>query len=457
MTVYKLLFFLLLMPFGLYSQTLTGEFQFLRNGKYVHDSTYIHIWDEAEEDWKNTERYVITARDQYGNHTVGYTKVFRDESQTWEDYKKYQNFYYDSINLHSYQAFVWDSYAGNWKMSDSVYYNLHYLPAVSWYKVWDESKFRFSRGEKRRYSYSAGDILISEEADRFDTLSGNWKNNLLINYSYLENGMLCQQITKKWKNDAFWADSLRITYSYNDQNYMDTALTQLWNENGFWENYQLSVQIQNLSENKEEFYKYNWNAESQVWLNSTYKLVIYNAGEMIREIQQKFWSEYLNTWVDQSLLTNEYNQQGQRISTLIRYWDAFEEFWYNVSNTSYYYDENGNRTAFLFQSWDEVSNSWLNVYKEQYWWSFFEPSSITGSEIIKFSVNPNPANDFIRVSFDNLLPNSGYTLFNSSGVPVISKKRVSRPTEIIEVSNFPNGIYFLKVNENPSVRKIVIF
>ena len=62
-----------------------------------------------------------------------------------------------------------------------------------------------------------------------------------------------------------------------------------------------------------------------------------------------------------------------------------------------------------------------------------------------FSVFPNPASDFLHFNNSNHL-NSPTTIriYNTLGEIVFSKV-VARESETINISNFPNGIYFLRI------------
>ncbi len=78
----------------------------------------------------------------------------------------------------------------------------------------------------------------------------------------------------------------------------------------------------------------------------------------------------------------------------------------------------------------------------------------TISNKIDFSVYPNPAADFMTVSFnDNQLHQ--ITLYNSVGEVMMTTSATKQNT--INTAVFSKGVYFLKVNDYSSIKKLIIY
>lgn len=60
-------------------------------------------------------------------------------------------------------------------------------------------------------------------------------------------------------------------------------------------------------------------------------------------------------------------------------------------------------------------------------------------------VYPNPASEFIKVSNSNSVVNGKLVIYNTSGVLVHQENALAKGEVSINVSNFPKGLYFLKV------------
>ena len=64
-----------------------------------------------------------------------------------------------------------------------------------------------------------------------------------------------------------------------------------------------------------------------------------------------------------------------------------------------------------------------------------------------FIVYPNPANDFITINFNLTQTENAIRIYNSLGQE-ISKLTSQNTSEKIDISEFPSGMYLIKVNEN---------
>ncbi len=74
------------------------------------------------------------------------------------------------------------------------------------------------------------------------------------------------------------------------------------------------------------------------------------------------------------------------------------------------------------------------------------PLSLNQIENINTSIFPNPAEDQLFIQFDQVIGSIDINLFNQVGQMVLSKKANNRDLEVLDVSEFSNGIYTLKIN-----------
>jgi hypothetical protein len=430
----------------------------LRNGKYLVDSTYFYFWDEDQNYWDNFERSHITSRDQFGNIKKVVVKGVRPDNQQWYDKQRFDAIYYDSVVLQLWTGELWDAKAETWRMSDSIYNNTGGKPVITWFKEWDESKFRFSRGKKVYYHYGETELLESEMVETFDTISGGWKNDHRIEYTYSEDGLLHQKTTKLWHDDGSFTDSLRITNHYDGAQQPQEVIHELWSENRNWQNSKKTEYTYSPSGKPEQVYEYAWLANQRAWDKRYFWRYSYNEAGQLEEVVQQYWEDYYNDWLFLTRTTHQYNAQGSRTESLQEFYDAFSFYWYNVSRLTNSYDENGNRLVYTFQLWDEDSEQWINYYKDENWWSFFEPSSVFEAIAKKFSIFPNPANDFILINTEALFSPYNLKIFNSFGVPVLDLS-LSAQNEKVDISNLPAGTYIiqLETDNQSEMKKLLVF
>lgn len=84
----------------------------------------------------------------------------------------------------------------------------------------------------------------------------------------------------------------------------------------------------------------------------------------------------------------------------------------------------------------------------------FHQSKLTVTPITEFlnskielKVFPNPTSDFILIQFNELIENSGYTLFELTGKILESKLITSTETKL-DLKNYASGQYILKLTKN---------
>lgn len=436
------------MNFALKAQLLPSSQEFdlksQRNGRFVLDSTFIYQWDVVNQNWLNDEQIRVLQRDNYGNPLRWHTLSWNQVTNSWEDEKKREQFYYDSLHPHYIQGFVWDSRAGEWKMSDSIFYQPDGLPAISWFKVWDKSKFRFSRGKKVNYHYNPSGLKTKEQAQIFDTISGNWNTDQEITWQYNDDGLMLMQHTKVWRDQGTWRDSLWISYTYNELNQLTTRISETWNLAGFWQNTQRFDQTFDPNGNLSEVYQYAWNAQQEQWITQYRQFHTYNEQQLLTEKLQQYWESDFNTWINLDLTIYQYNSMGLRTSILQQFWDAFGYFWFNTASYTYTYNDEGNRLEFLFRFWDEESSQWINIYKDVNWWSYFEPSAINSPDSPVISIFPNPASGVISIRTTVPFADGYLEIFDIAGQLVFSS-RLSNGTTPVDISAVAKGTHFIRL------------
>ena len=84
----------------------------------------------------------------------------------------------------------------------------------------------------------------------------------------------------------------------------------------------------------------------------------------------------------------------------------------------------------------------------------FHQSKLTVTPITEFlnsrielKVFPNPTSDFVLIQFNELVENSGYTLFNLTGKVLESELLTSTSTKL-DLKNYASGQYILKLTKN---------
>lgn len=79
---------------------------------------------------------------------------------------------------------------------------------------------------------------------------------------------------------------------------------------------------------------------------------------------------------------------------------------------------------------------------------------------VKANLYPNPASDFLNVSFDEYYDNVEYNLYDQNGKLLLSNRLYNTTSISIDVNSYPNGMYYLQLEDGNldymSVKKFII-
>lgn len=421
------------------------EVRFTGQRGYVIDSTLFYLANTFGQNWFNNERYRVTERDRWGNLIEAVTFEFDTVAGVWFENDRYNETYYDSTNIALWMARVWDQKGQKWRLSDSVGYYYGNLPAISWYKVWDPFKFRFSRGKRVTYLYD-GDKLSFTNTQKFDTLSGNWKNYQETFYSYLPDIALPDtELVMEWDTLNFiWKNVSMKIYLYNDNNLIESETTMLWGENNQWEN-NLRVEYE-YGENglPEQKLFYSWFFGD--WDKNKRDVYSYDDNNRLSKTLSQIWDDFGHEWINTMMTVITYNEAGQRVELLYMYWSTYE-YWVNLSKYLYTYDEHGNRVEFMYKNWDEDLEQWVNYYKNVNYWSEFIPNRIEELSLSQMNIFPNPTTGLVTLTVDEDVKYGNLSLYSMEG-QLAFRKAFSGNTTQFDLTGLPKGVYDLTVVTN---------
>nr|NQU90572.1 T9SS type A sorting domain-containing protein [Bacteroidota bacterium] len=336
---------------------------------------------------------------------------------------------------------TWDSKAGNWKMSDSIYSNPNGSIEISWYKVWDPFISRFYRGKRFKNEYSENGNLVKEDVLKFDTLTGGWKNDMVNFYEYNAGDLQIEKKIRKWDGQS-WQDSLKIDFAYNDNKLLELEEYQLMSGSGIWENWQKWDYAYNTTNQLREKYYSLWFSDDKSWKDTRYYIYTYDPDQRLDQILEKYWDDFENDWVDKYVTSYAYNAMGLRSEIKRQYWDPINGYWFHTSNIFYTYDDNRNLIEYLYRYWDEENGQWLNIYKDASYWSYFETQGIGKTEPSVVAVYPNPADDIIQLIFSKPIKQGQCSIYTTGG-QFIQSIEVDNSTQFLDISRLPAGNYIL--------------
>lgn len=123
-----------------------------------------------------------------------------------------------------------------------------------------------------------------------------------------------------------------------------------------------------------------------------------------------------------------------------------------VGDVAHTFDTSGTYTIILIAS----NNCGLDTFETTINITITNLENLNEQEEV--SIFPNPTNDFLRINFGKKRNDASTIHFINSLGQIIFSKKIENTTEEINVSNFPKGIYFVKIMDGKSefVKRIVV-
>ena len=116
---------------------------------------------------------------------------------------------------------------------------------------------------------------------------------------------------------------------------------------------------------------------------------------------------------------------------------------------------------------DSAEHVWLTPSNDIFYtteiWKFFmkhsfEDVSVNETELVAFSIYPNPSNGIVQLELNDV-QNITYTVIDLLGQELVTRK-VSALMETVDLSEYPDGTYFIKVantgNGTSNTKKVVL-
>lgn len=277
--------------------------------------------------------------------------------------------------------------------------------------LWDYIDNSFTPFLKHEYEYNSQNILIKLTRKNWNSSHDDFINYSKQEYFYNTSNLLEKVNIHYWDIDTNnWELTLKDMAFYDSSNYLINRMIYFWETSSeTWEITRKIDYVNDANGNKLERWKYNWNPTSEEWENDEKYLATYNA---------------IN-----------------RLLTRITFdWDEDGMDWNPYRKVVYSHDTNNNISQFIMSLWDESIDDWNNSSKYVYFWNLYN-LAIKEQFLNPYKLYPNPVSSHLLLDnpFDNKLH---IYITNGVGAKVIE---ISGVIKQIDVSNLPNGIYFVTI------------
>jgi len=374
--------------------------------------------------------------------------------------KEKEVYFYDNITKNTKRVYYrWENNA--WVEDDMTEYFCDDNGNVSSYIYYEynEASGNLEPNAKTVLGYNENNLVINKEEYSYN--NNNWKKQIKYGYEYNDNG----QLTIEYEysvDDGEWELDTKTNYNYENDNLISKIHLNFTGSD--WEfntKYEYTYEANNLV--KESYYT----RSNDTWNISSGKEYSYNDNN---DMIQKIYYHYTdNNVVYDYKHTYTFDNNHNALIEIDYQWDTDD--WLEYRKYEYSYNTNYllSETILPFESViNDIDFKYLNILKTSKYftksdndWSQIATTTLYYSEhdlvstqekqsTKNIKVYPNPASDYINVSFANNTKDAIlFNLFNIQGQIVLSK--TIKNNEQINISNLPKGMYLYNVSVNSDI------
>jgi len=406
----------------------TSKVQTLTNVKQL-DSLVVNIYNGSTAIRYAKESFIY---DTQGNVTTNISDDFDSNS------KLKQTYIYDANNrVIEYQLLEWDYTNNQWNKKTKKVTNYASNSYSTEYSVWDNSLNQWSKEQKSEWFFNQDGL---DTLGRIYSWNNQWDLDSRIHISYNSNNDIILELSEH-KYAGNWINNRKDEYTYDANNNLINEIHYQWDAQSNSYIYSSKSIYGYNNQNKKVYYvegDYNPNTSSWYFYDSTYQYFASN-GDM--DSTMDFTNPTPNSSWQMDLKTKMTYDNNYTFSNLVLPMTLFTEddlelFNHMLTQINGYSYDNG---------------QWPKDFVYNVYYSDFEGTGINLSTTRnKISISPNPANDYFRVSLDNMQMIDMH-IYDASGRLLKSQKLNSSTN--INIQDLERGIYFIQfIDENQNVQ-----
>jgi hypothetical protein len=314
-------------------------------------------------------------------------------------------------------------------------------------------------------------ISYTETMPEWNSGDIKFVQRFLISYDSLDR--FKEFIVQRYLNNEWVNEDKQIEY-YNVYDQLERRFNCFWNNDEWFCDIQLLYFYNSIGELEEEYYQIG---DGVNWINKFKTIYMYDhSGNMIgKENKRNIEGE----WIDSTKMCISYTQSNKYLKIIYYQWKdsvyditQMVDFKYDKSDNLIEkltaIDSSGNIVNFLkgLYSYDNFNNLILSIYQrwnadwtndtktEYYYGTKLKVDEFESFKKSNFHIKPNPSSEYIEISnfnhtinrmVDELLDIKIYNVFGECLLSVGANSR--SPLQRIDISHFPNGIYFIRIGE----------
>jgi len=378
--------------------------------KHQLDSIVVKEWNVISNQW------VYISRENYDYDEIG--NMLLSLTQDY-NYNQWQNIWKGKY-----------TYDTNNNMTSIIYFD------------WNNSTFQWQEGYKEEFIYNSFGNVSSYYGYDWESLTNQWSNDKknVVNFDNSGNQILDTRYNWDEGNNQ-WIIMKKYEYGYNENDNLSTCILFSFSEvlnnwTAYWKDtYTYS------NDNMVKDSAFSWDLNINDWRLSTIYEYEYDIDNnliqriMIDVIFGQNYYEYKNVFVYESSIPNS--------SLIIPWW------WYN----DYWWWWDGQWSPNIFNSmltefteFEFNNDEWELSEKGFCYYSEVNSQGIELQQITDINLFPNPAIDFIKISWKTNHSKLRFQIYNLFGHLVLDKPITNNET--VSIIDLSSGLYIFKLTEN---------
>lgn len=341
---------------------------------------------------------------------------------------------------------------------------------------WSTGSSSWIPRDKTEYSYNADNKLVQILDYEWGASVGQFRNTNKVEITLDEDGLKVQTLLSVWDaSEELWVYTWKYEYNYNANDALLVETEYEWDVDLLtWVLSWKTDYTYNVNEQLSTKEEYNWDSETSLWTDYWESILTYDAGG---NVDQQTDSEFLEPdgpWQEQWKGVYTFDEQNNPLTETYSQWDETSTQLVNTARYEYLYDQGtllselvappiswyvadyklqitSKPLGYVSYEYSTDLSDFEVYFQEVYFYNAHFPTHVPGSEASHIaSVFPNPAREYITITFAGEYNQASFELYDVTGRRVM-QKRVEN-SESLNLEELQNGIYFFRITAEEQIQ-----
>jgi hypothetical protein len=345
-----------------------------------------------------------------------------------------------------YRTYLWNPDENIWTDDEWITFtnNENGLAETFTYLRWDPYIETWFKIYKDSTNYNSDDNIVSIYS--WEDSADEWLLSTKEEFFYNADGTLNYSVYLDWvSSDEVWRNLSKKEYYYNNSGLLTSTFYSLFGNDDWFYN---TKEEYNYDGQDNMIMKIIFLRQDDEWFYSQQMTNDYDeTGDIVLTVRYA-WDTSLNDWMKQQKneYIYEYNDEGIKVyyTNAIYLWLEGSDGWTGWYKYETRWDDEGYQTLRIQYIWENNSDEWIYDFK-----TFYYRSLVTGiheSTSAGLTFYPNPVKNVLHI-LNESQDAKNYRILSLTG-EILMSFSISETSGTVNLTNFPNGIYFLQYRQN---------